>query len=236
MKSKSLDLNECDLKFSKDDDGSFEGYLSTFGSVDSYGDTIFKGAYVDTLTDRKRMPPMLLNHQAMSVPVGVWKSMVEDDAGLRVVGELTKGNSESQQVYAAMKHGAMTGLSIGYRAVDFKANEHGGSDFFKIDLREGSIVSMPAEDSARIDVVKYEDIFDDVKSVQDFEYALRDVGCSRSVAKKLCSQFKEICLRDVGTLEDELTQLKQKLSVYERIENRKSKLSHLERLVNKEDK
>lgn len=234
MKHKSLDLNECDVKFSKDDDGSFEGYLSTFGSVDSYGDTIFKGAYEDTLKDRKRMPPMLLNHQAMSVPVGVWKSMQEDSVGLRVMGELTKGNSEAQQVYAAMKHGAMTGLSIGYRPVKYEENDAGGLDLHKIDLKEGSIVSMPAEDSARIDVVKYEELFSNIESTKDFEYALRDAGCSRQVAKKLCSQFKDVCLRDAGGLKNELSELRQKLARYERTEKRKNILGNLETLIIKD--
>jgi HK97 family phage prohead protease len=182
------------------------------------------------------MPPMLLNHQAMSVPVGVWKSMTEDSVGLRVVGELTKGNPEAEQVYAAMKHGAMTGLSIGYRAVKYEENDKGGLDLHAIDLKEGSIVSMPAKDTARIDVVKYEEMFSDIESVKDFEYALRDVGCSQSVAKRLCSQFKSVCQRDVGILEDEILELKEKLAQFERIEKRKSRLGNLENLLIKDEK
>jgi len=233
-KVKSLDLNDCDLKFSKDEDGQFEGYLSVFDSVDSYGDTVFKGAYTDTLEGRKRLPPMLLNHAMASVPVGVWKSMYEDDAGLRVVGELTKGNSESQQVYAAMKHGAMTGLSIGYRPVEYKENDHGGLNLLKVDLREGSIVSMPAEDEARIDMVKYEELFDDIDSMKDFEYVLRDVGLSRKAAKSLVSQVKSLCQRDAGNLEEQINELKRKLNVVERAEKRKSHIEALEHLIIKD--
>lgn len=205
---KSLDLSDCDLKFSKSE-GQFEGYLSIFNSVDSYGDTVIKGAYEETLAGRKRMPPMLLNHDSHSVPIGVWKSMVEDDTGLRVVGELTKNHSVADQVLASMKHGALTGLSIGYRAKKFEENEHGGLNLLKIDLKEGSVVTMPAEDGARIDVVKFEDM--DIDSIKDFEYALRDVGCSQKTAKTLVSRFKELCQRDVGGLEEQIAGLKAEL-------------------------
>lgn len=231
MQHKTIGFDQCDVKFASDDTGEFEGYLSTFGNVDSYGDTVVKGAYAETLKGRKRLPPMLLNHDAWAVPIGIWKSMAEDDVGLRVTGQLTPGNSTSAQVYAAMKHGAMDGLSIGYKATKFEENDHGGLNLLKVDLREGSVVTMPAEDTARIDVVKFDDMIADIKSIKDFEYALRDVGCSQKLAKRLVSQFKDVCQRDVGELQTEIDRLKSELNRYQSAEARKSRLDNLEHLV-----
>ena len=181
-------LDECDLKFASDGEGSFEGYLSVFGSVDTYGDTVMKGAYTETLKDRKRFPPMLLNHDVRSVPIGKWTDMREDNSGLRVKGELTKGNPQSEQVYASMKHGAMGGLSIGYKAVEFEKNEHGGLNLLKIDLFEGSVVSIPAEDAARIDVVKYGDqVIQTITDIKSLELVLKKHGLTRDQARRVAN-------------------------------------------------
>lgn len=231
MQHKSIDLTDCGLKFAKGDDGTFEGYLSVFDRVDSYGDTVKKGAYEETLAGRKRMPPMLLNHDAFSIPIGVWKSMEEDDVGLRVVGELTKGNPVSEQAYASMKHGAMTGLSIGYRAVKFEENDHGGLDLHKIDLREGSVVSMPAEDEARIDVVKFEEMYGEIEAIKEFEWLLRDAGCSRKMANRLVSRFKELCQSDSDGLQDENQQLKQQVESLQRALEHQKRTARLKALV-----
>jgi HK97 family phage prohead protease len=230
MQHKSIDLMDCDLKFEKDDSGVFEGYLSVFDSVDSYGDTVIKGAYAETLKDRKRMPPMLLNHDAYSIPIGVWKSMKEDNAGLRVVGEMTKGNPISEQAFASMKHGALTGLSIGYRATKFEENDHGGLNLLKIDLREGSVVTMPAEDDARIDVVKLED-FGVIESVKDFEYILREAGFSKTAAMSLIRQFKEVSLREVGDLQKQIQTLMAEIDLMRSDEQARQRLSRLRSIV-----
>lgn len=217
MSRKTLEATECDLKFSDSAEGTFEGYLSVFGNVDSYGDTVFKGAYKDTLSGRKRMPPMLLNHDARAVPVGVWESMKEDDTGLRVKGRFLATDT-GKEVHQAVKEGAMTGLSIGYRATKFEENDHGGLNLLKIDLREGSVVTMPAEDDARIDVVKFEELFgsvDEIGSQKEFELILRDAGYTRKMAKALMSQFKSICLRDVDETIEENKALRRKLSEFE---------------------
>ena len=214
MPNKTLPLNDCDVKFADEGEGQFEGYLSIFDSVDSYGDTVIKGAYKETLKGRSSPLPMLLNHNMRGIPVGKWLDVKEDNTGLRVKGELTPGNPESEQVYAALKHGAMSGLSIGYRAEKFEENDHGGLNLLRVKLHEGSIVSIPAEDGARIDAVKLDE-FGDIETIRDIERILRDADFSLEAAKSLVSRFKEICHRDddepyerIKALESELEQLK----------------------------
>lgn len=175
-----------------------------------------KGAYVDTLKGKTRMPPMLLNHDQRSVPIGIWDSMKEDDTGLRVKGRMLS-HDVAKQAWEAMKEGALTGLSIGYRATKFEENDHGGLDLLKIDLREGSVVTMPAEDEARIDVVKFEDMFgtiDSIETVKEFEIVLREAGHSREVAKRLVSQFKDVCQREADGLHEQIKALNAELDKY----------------------
>ena len=93
-----------ELKALKDGDApmSFEGYGSVFNTVDSYNDTIAKGAYKATLREWKekgKLPKMLLQHGGSwfsagaedMVPVGQWTEMREDDHGLYVKGHLFDG-------------------------------------------------------------------------------------------------------------------------------------------------
>ena len=223
-------LSNCELKFAKSDQGIFEGYLSMFDNVDSYGDVVRKGAFVDTLAEweaKGHLPPMLLNHDPFGeLPIGVWKSMEEDSTGLRVVGELTPDNPTSEKVFAAMKHGAVSGLSIGYRTTHFEENDHAGLDLLKVNLREGSVVSAPANEEARVDIVKFDDQ-NPLESWKDTEYFLRDVGLSAKAAKTLISQIKGFTQRDVAELQDELEELRKKVTGIEKAEKADDMLKSL---------
>lgn len=58
-------------------------------------------------------------------------------------------------------------------------------------LYEISVVSLPADDSARIDSVKSVD-FEAIQSIKDLEDSLRDVGCTRAMAKGFISTAKRV--------------------------------------------
>jgi uncharacterized protein len=225
-------LSDCDLKFAKGSEGVFEGYLSVFGNVDLGGDVVVKGAYAETLErQKKQLPPMLLNHDGFSeIPIGIWKSMVEDDHGLRVVGELTPGNPVSEKVFAAMQHGALSGMSIGYRKVAFEENDHGGFDLTKVDLREGSVVSTPMNEDARIDTVKFDEQ-DAPENWKDVEYLLRDVGFSVAASKALISKVKGFASREAEELRTEIEQLKADVTRYHSLEEGKARTAKLKNMV-----
>jgi len=106
---KTLELASVDLKL-EGDTGKFSGYASVFGGVDSYGDTIIKGAFESTL--RSGNPKMFFAHE-WTMPIGKWIKAKEDDHGLFVEGELTPGLGIAADVRAAMQHGTLDGLSIG---------------------------------------------------------------------------------------------------------------------------
>lgn len=203
LQHKSLSLSDCQIKLDESGAGRFSGYASVFGGVDSYGDTIIKGAYEGTLRKNGK-PKMFINHDAYGLPVGKWLTAEEDDHGLFVEGELTPGMTQAADAHAALKHGTVDGLSIGYvlKRGDWEdTGENGGRIIRKVShLVETSIVTFPADDAARIDLasVKAEGL-DEITTERDLEYFLRDAGSfSRSLAKAVASRAKSIFQRDAG--------------------------------------
>lgn len=196
MERKLLALTDVDLKF-QGDATSFEGYASVFNGVDSYGDTILPGAYADTLKNRSRPVRMFFNHDP-HMPIGKWLSAEEDAKGLKVSGELTPGLSLSSDVKAAMRHGTLDGLSIGYRIPSGGSEKDGKIRRLKrLDLFEVSIVTAPADLGARIDPESIKSAIDEIASLKEFEDFLRDAGgFSRAAATALVGQFKTLIQRD----------------------------------------
>lgn len=189
MKRKSLEIVATRLKASDSDERKFSGYASVFGGVDSYGDTIMPGAYKATLESRSRPVMMRWNH--FGPVIGKWTRMEEDEVGLFVEGELTPGHSVAEDSFALIKHGAVSGLSIGFRPVRETENETGGFDIHEIDLVEISIVEQPADLEAGVRDVKA--AIEEAESLKHIERLLRDAaGLSRSDAVALVARIKSL--------------------------------------------
>ncbi|MFC7518701.1 HK97 family phage prohead protease [Herbaspirillum sp. GCM10030257] len=191
MEHKTLSLSDSQIKL-EGEGNRFCGYASTFGNVDSYGDTILKGAYEETLSINGA-PKMFFNHDIHGVPIGAWKAVKEDDHGLYVEGEFTPGNSLAEEVKAALKHGTVDGMSIGYRLKSGDYQETATGRIIKkvARLPEVSIVTYPADSFARVDLASVKSEVDEIKSIRDFELYLRDAGgVSKGLAKALVSRAK----------------------------------------------
>lgn len=188
----------------EDDDSTFTGYASVFGKVDSYGDTILKGAYKQTIKEFG-LPKMFFNHDKYAVPIGKWIKAEEDDYGLKLVGELTPGNSMANEVRAALKHRTVDGLSIGYNLAkgDYQETEQGRLIKKVARLHETSIVTFPADSFARVDLDSVKAMMDEIgklETIRDFEYLLRDAGgFTKGAAQELTARAKVLFgVRDAG--------------------------------------
>jgi HK97 family phage prohead protease len=177
------------------EEGVISGYASVFGEVDSQRDVVAKGAFARSIKEwekRKQSPPMLWMHDSR-LPRGVWSSMKEDNTGLEVHGQLAMKTTAGAEAFELLKMGAVTGLSIGYRPapsgakVDSKKNIRTLTD---LDLFEVSLVTFPANDSARIRVVK---AADEIHTEREFEKFLREEGFSNAEAETICRRgFKAL--------------------------------------------
>lgn len=195
MEYKQLKMDASQFEFD-DDERMIKGYASVFGGVDSYGDTVAKGAYLETLENRERPVRMRWNH--FGPVIGKWTKMVEDEMGLYVEGQLTPGHSVAEDVYASLKFGAVDGLSIGYIPKEFTDDQDGMRTLTEIELIEISVVEEPADLGAKIDEVKQiNEVISQAESLKDAEACLRDAcGLSRSSAKAIVSQIKTLSQRD----------------------------------------
>lgn len=199
MQYRHLGLESAQIKAVGDEGArEFAGYASVFGGVDSYGDRIIKGAYEETLRNRSRPIRMRWNHYGPVI--GKFTEMREDDVGLYVRGALTPGHSVAEDAYASLMHGAVDGMSIGYRVDDEKEVE-GINELRKIDLIEVSIVEEPADLGAKISEVKEAHrIINDFEALKDCEHWLRHAaGLSRSAATAIVTRIKALSLGDPGT-------------------------------------
>ncbi len=207
IETKSITLDASQFKL-EGDDATFVGYASTFGNVDSYGDTIVKGAYKDTLK-LNGLPKMFFNHDKYAVPIGKWVKAVEDDYGLLLTGEFTPGNALAQEVKAALKHGTVDAMSIGYslKAGDYQETATGRTIKKVARLPEASIVTFPADTFARVDLSSVKGFADEiaqVETIRDFENFLRDAGgFTKGAAQALSARAKTLfAARDAGELGD----------------------------------
>lgn len=138
-------------------DGVFCGYASVFNTLDHQNEIVAKGAFRRTLGKWRRedaAPAMLWMHDP-SHPIGLWMEMREDDKGLAVQGKLALTTQKGREAYELLKMGAVTGLSIGYRVVLSRHDKARKARILTdVDLFEVSLVTFPANESARVGDVK----------------------------------------------------------------------------------
>jgi len=151
-------------------EGTFIAYASTFGNVDLADEIVMPGAFRDSIRRRAQVP-MLWQHQ-WSDPIGKMTDMVEDKKGLRVKGTFSMGVQRGREAYEMLKDGTLDSLSIGYREVEVTPIRRRGRVFRqlqKLDLREISVVTFPANPKARVGAVKTgcDIIADRLKSLAD---------------------------------------------------------------------
>jgi HK97 family phage prohead protease len=178
------------------EDGSFSGYGSVFGVVDSYGEIVAAGAFLDSLASHKTkgtMPALLWQHRS-SEPLGVFTSMTEDSIGLKVEGQIALKTQRGAEAYELLKMKAISGLSIGFIPRDeIRDKATGITTLKKVDLWETSLVTFPANDAARVQGVKS---IEQLESIRSAEKYLRDLGLSNREALALISRVKSLSQSD----------------------------------------
>lgn len=141
------------------DEGTFEGYASTFGNTDTYGDIIEPGAFRHTLRmwgESGKPIPVLWQHNP-SEPIGITELAEEDDRGLRVRGRLLLGINRAREALEALRANVLGGLSIGFSIPDGKTTrdkETGNRRIHEARLWEYSLVTWPANEEALVTGVK----------------------------------------------------------------------------------
>lgn len=170
-------------------DGRFSGYVSTWGTVDSYRERMERGAFAESLaatTAAGRALPILWQHKTDD-PIGHWPILREDDHGLYGEGELWLDvTPNAARALRGMRTKSVNGLSIGFYTQDDSFDETTRiRTLKKVDLRECSIVTDPANSDARIDSVRAKLAAGERISKIEFETVLQEGGFSHSEATEI---------------------------------------------------
>ncbi|KQV78481.1 peptidase U35 [Massilia sp. Root351] len=182
---------ELDVK-SVAESGIFTGYGSVFGVVDSYSEVVAPGAFKNSLAQlaaKGRSLPILWQHRT-GEPIGAWTSLKEDGHGLLGDGELWLDDAQYARIaYKGMQSKSITGLSIGYYVIKSSYNEKTGiRTLEELDLVEVSIVTVPANDEARIDSIKSRIAHGSLPDMPDFEKFLHEAGFSKHQAAQIANR------------------------------------------------
>ncbi len=145
-------MNHLEIKatLSVTDAGEIVGNAWPFGSADSVGDIVQKGAFNFVGTDL----PMLFGHNPDDL-IGTWTETAETADGLVVKGKMHLDQPRARTVLGMIKSGLVSGLSIGFKTR--AATKRGNNRLIsKLDLYEVSVVKNPAHPKARIISAKSE--------------------------------------------------------------------------------
>ena len=150
------EFQKRDLNFraSVNDEGIFEGYLSTYDDVDSYGTYFMPGAWDKSIErfNSGDVIPVLWSHDR-SKPIGKFTELKSDEKGLWGRGKLTLEDPQAKIAYAHMKDGSVMGLSVGFEMDYDNVIYNRMLDALGIaeaDLYECSVVVFPANTNAKI--------------------------------------------------------------------------------------
>ncbi len=171
-------------------DGSFEGYASTFNNVDNGYDVVMPGAFTKSLQSRPASRVKMLWQHDVTQPIGVWNHVAEDSKGLFVKGRVLREVQKGAEAYALMKEGVIDSMSIGYQTLESDYTTSGIRQLKELGLMEVSLVTFPMNDQATVTAMKE-------INPRDWEVYLRDAGMSRGAAKKAVAYFHN-SLRDAG--------------------------------------
>ncbi|MFN3766823.1 MAG: HK97 family phage prohead protease [Ectopseudomonas guguanensis] len=201
-KDRSMQIRSFDYDVKAvSDDGLFTGYGSVFGVVDSYNEVVAPGAFLESIEEAKakaRTFPVLWQHRTAE-PIGSWdiESLKEDDRGLFGAGGLWLDDAPYARIaYRGMKSRSITGLSIGYYVRESSFDEKTRiRTLTKLDLVEISIVTVPANDEARTDVIKSKLAHGGLPNLPEFEQLLREAGFSKTQAAVIANRGLKHLLR-----------------------------------------
>lgn len=127
----------------------FAGYAALFDRRDAGRDTIRPGAFARTLTERRDPVPLFWQHRP-DLRIGWVETLAEDARGLRVVASLDNAEGAAG---LALRRGAVTGLSFGYRARDSRGTNQ-GRELRDVELFEVSLVTHPMQHRARVHLIR----------------------------------------------------------------------------------
>lgn len=187
----------------------FEGLASTFGNLDLVDDIVMPGAFKESIA--KQFPVVLWQHNSHE-PIGMPVELRETIEGLFIKARLPKEDVfVSGRVIPQLRIGSIKTMSIGFFVLkeEFDLEDPRIRKLIKIDLKEISLVTFPANPKAVITGVKsLVEILNKTEiSEKDKSFLLKNIKENNEDEKHITVEdVKKIttrrefekCLRDAG--------------------------------------
>lgn len=132
------------------DEGVFEGYLTTWDTIDSYRSLFKKGSFSRTIEERASKIKIFYDHTDL---IGKCTEIREDSKGVFGKGKLNLSCQKALETLSFMKDGTLEGLSFGFTTAKDEFVE-GIRNILEIDLFEFGPVCFPAGPTAKITDVR----------------------------------------------------------------------------------
>lgn len=133
-----------------EEDGTFEGYIAVWGTVDSYNSTFARGAFAKTIKERGDRVKVFFDHRHL---IGHALEIREDSYGVYVRGQIVTGVKEGDDALAFIRAGTIEGLSFGFIPVK-EGRKDGVREIREVKLLEFGPVVFPANEEAEITDVR----------------------------------------------------------------------------------
>ncbi|QEL01132.1 HK97 family phage prohead protease [Olivibacter sp. LS-1] len=150
------------------------GYLSHFGSKDSDGDIIVKGAFNKTIRERgpsgSKQIKYLLDHDKKHA-IGVFEKLEEDSQGLYYEARIGT-HANGVDFIKMVESGIITEHSIGYRTIK-EQRKSDGNHLHELMLLEGSALQFLGA-NPNTPVTGYKDYTDILEAFTNLEKALHN--------------------------------------------------------------
>lgn len=154
-------ISAVTVKVADQSTGEITGYASTFGNIDSYGESMKNGAFSTTLkehSDSNTSIPLLFEHnRGLDSHIGVITSAKEDATGLLITAKLDTATESGKKAFNLVKSRRVNGMSIGFMPLDVEPGVIDGKDVTlikQVELKEISLVLNPADSHAQVTSVK----------------------------------------------------------------------------------
>jgi len=133
------------------EEGTFEGYASVFGNVDSYESTFTRGCFNKTLKENRSRVKVLWQHN-QEEPIGVPIDLTSDDHGLLVKAKISD-TTRGRDALTLLRDKVITDMSFGFDVIS-DAWKNGIRQIKEVRLWEVSLVTWGSNDLANITAVR----------------------------------------------------------------------------------
>lgn len=169
--------------------------LTSFGNADDEGDIIMTGA-ADTFLKQNKTLVMHWQHITRDV-IGEWRNMRVEGNELKADGYLCEGVKKADEAAILVRDKVVKGTSIRFRprtrsSVKYyepeNCDRYMACEYTDIIIREGSLVTQPANKMAKIHSYKSDDGQYDLREI---ERTLIDAGMTRKDASHFISHYRK---------------------------------------------